>query len=398
MGIFRSLGGMLRVQITTVASEVLFERLTAYGVEILNAVHSDDFTVEFTVSRKDFAILQDLVGRRGEELRLIHKTGIYWTIAEMIKRPVLTLGLLTLLIIGCYLPSRVFWIQVEGNEQIPDRMILQAAAQSGIGFGASRREVRSEKMKNRLLEAMPELQWAGVNTYGCRAVISVRERTASATDQENQGINSIVAVRDGFVLSATVTKGTALCVPGQAVQKGDILISGFTDCGLSIRATGAQGEVFAGTMQKLRAVSPAQWLHRSAMRRETEKISVIIGKKRINFFKDSGIYDGTCVKMISKYVLTLPGGLELPVTFVKETIFRFDLIEDECPEDTLSQELSSFAERYLKSQMIAGVISQKAEYISARDRICILEGSYACEEMIGRVRPEEIGEYHGKND
>lgn len=44
-------------------------------------------------------------------------------------------------------------------------------------------------MKNALLSAIPELQWAGVNTYGCRAVISVRERTLPERkpEPENRG-------------------------------------------------------------------------------------------------------------------------------------------------------------------------------------------------------------------
>ena len=398
MGLFRSLNGMVRVRLTTAASEILFEKLTARGIEIRDAVSVDRLTVEFTLPRKDLPVLRELAKRRGEDLHLVRKMGLYWSLVQMFKRPVLTFGMAAFLMLGLFVPSRIFWIEVEGNSQIPDRMILQAAAESGICFGASRREVRSEKMKNRLLEAMPQLQWAGVNTYGCRAVISVRERSTALADRTAQGINSIVAVRDGVVLSVTVTKGTGLCTPGQAVQKGDILISGFTDCGLSIRATGAEGEVFASTMQKLRAVSLSQWNRRTEIHQETEKFSVIIGKKRINFFKDSGIYDGTCVKMYSKYVLTLPGGLELPVSFVKETIRRFDLTEEILPEESVAEKLTGFAERYLKSQMIAGVILQKAERVTSREQIYVLEGSYACEEMIGRVRPEEIGEYHGKND
>ena len=398
MGLFRSLGGTLRVQITTAASDILFEKLIGRGIVIHDAAFVDELNVEITILRKDYATLRKIADRRGEQIRLIRKSGIYWPVIRLCKRPIILNGLLFLFILGLYIPSRVFWIQIEGNDKIPDRMILQAAADSGIRFGASRREVRSEKMKNRLLELVPQLQWAGVNTYGCRAVISVRERSTGLTDQETTGINRIVAVRDGIIISTTVTKGTGLCVPGQAVYQGDTLISGFVDCGLSIRADGAEGEIFASTMQKLRAISPSQWLRRTGIQRETAKFSVIIGKKRINFFKDSGIYDATCVKMYSSYVLTLPGGLELPVSFVKESVRCFELVEEDRPENELSQELTAFAEHYLKSQMIAGSILQKAEYICARESVYILDGSYACEEMIGRVRPEQIGEYHGKND
>jgi hypothetical protein len=48
------------------------------------------------------------------------------------------------------------------------------------------------------------------------------------------------------------------------------------------------------------------------------RYSILLGKKRINFYKGSGIYDGSCVKMVSQYHLTLPGDYVLPVTVVKE--------------------------------------------------------------------------------
>ena len=92
----------------------------------------------------------------------------------MLFRPVLLAGLGILFLLAMYLPSRVLFIRVEGNMQIPDRQILAAAEECGIRFGASRREVRSEKVKNALLSSVPQLQWAGVNTAGCVATISVR--------------------------------------------------------------------------------------------------------------------------------------------------------------------------------------------------------------------------------
>jgi sporulation protein YqfD len=149
-----------------------------------------------------------------------------------------------------FLPTRVLFIHVEGNSTVEERRILEAAQECGIRFGASRRQVRSEKMKNRLLEKVPELKWAGVNTSGCTAVISVREQPVQEQRTGYTGISSIVAACDGRITSCTVTKGNGLCAPGQVVQKGQLLISGYLDCGICIRVTGAEGEIFAETRQE----------------------------------------------------------------------------------------------------------------------------------------------------
>ena len=83
----------------------------------------------------------------------------------------MVIGLCLLLLLVCILPTRVLFMRVEGNESIPENLILEAAEDCGIRFGASRSAVRSEKVKNGILSRISELQWVGVNTKGCIAVI-----------------------------------------------------------------------------------------------------------------------------------------------------------------------------------------------------------------------------------
>jgi hypothetical protein len=238
-------------------------------------------------------------------------------------------------------------------------------------------------MKNMLLDHIPQLQWAGVNTYGCVAVISVRERTEPPATVETHQVSSIVAQRDGVVQSCTVTRGTAMCTVGQAVTKGQILISGFTDCGLCIQADRAEGEILALTNRSLKVITPVNGSVRVSERQSTKKFSLIVGKFRIHFYKDSGILDSTCVKMYSENYMTLPGGFRLPVALaVEERIFCHT---GQSAQKDYSQTLMDFAQRYLQSQMTAGQILRREEQIDG----CQLEGQYACLEMIGQVRYEE---------
>jgi sporulation protein YqfD len=301
----------------------------------------------------------------------------------LLARPVLIMGWVVLLMLTLYLPERVLFLRVEGNGQIPARYILEKAEGCGISFGINRRQLRSEQIKNRLLEEIPQLQWAGINTYGCVAVISVRERSMIQEYNQEHTVSSIVAQRDGVVQSCTVTRGTAICRVGEVVVKGQVLISGFTDCGLSIRADRAEGEVMALTHRTLKAVTPEKGAVRCEYYPSKKNFSLIIGKIRINFYKDSGILDTTCVKMYSENHLTLPGGLTLPVVLA---------VEEQLPcskMDTASgsgeETLTAFATRYLQSQMIAGQILHRQERLEAGS----LEGEYACLEMIGQVRYEE---------
>lgn len=390
MDIWQSLCGAVWAKVTSAETSKILLIAQKMDITLDKITWVDDLTIRFCVKRQDFKTLKKLLKQRGEKLEVIDKIGIYWRLKGYLKRPVLLAGVLILLISGMYIPSRIYFFRVEGNSDIPTKLILEIASEHGIYFGASRRQVRSEKVKNALLEAIPQLQWAGINTSGCVATISVKERQVGSQIIEQQGVSSIVADRDGVIHELTVTKGSAACKIGDTVTAGQVLISGYTDCGLSVRAERAQGDIYAMTDRENSFIFPVNWVNRGDKQREVKKYSLIIGKKRINLYKGSGILDTECVKMYSKNYVTLPGGFLLPVGIVTETwIYCEESSESDVAEENSAQ-LSDFAENYLHSQMIAGrILSKQEQYLSKGD-ILILNGSYSCLEMIGREQNEEI--------
>ncbi len=397
MGLFRSIAGTVLVELTSADVSGMLSAINRAGITVLNIRKTGDLSVAMVIGRTDFRTLRALIAKRGEKLCVRKRSGFYWSFKRLLQRPVLVTGMVALLALMIYLPSRVFFVRVDGNMAVPARMILEQAQACGIRFGASRAKVRSEKVKNDLLNAIPELQWAAVNTTGCVATISVREKTVSSEPEEVTGVSSIVAVRDGVITECTVTKGNPLCKVGQAVKAGEVLVSGYTDCGLSIRATRATGEVFAQTQRRVSVVSPLDFTQRGDVRRVVKKYGVLFGKKRINFNKDSGISDTSCDKMYSQYYLTLPGGFVLPVALTVETITYYDQSAVPTDQDALLLEMERCAEKYVLGQMISGVILQKEQTLETDERICTLYEDYTCQEMIGRVRDEEIIDRHGKS-
>ena len=393
MGLFRSMAGCLRVAVTGPDISASLAAMMEAGIEITDAQMQDEVTVAFSIPRNRYRKLRGLCVRRGDELRLLKRFGLYWTGKAMAKRPVLLAGLAFVLALTLWLPGRVLFVRVEGNRTVPVNLVVETAADCGIRFGASRREVRSERMKNALLEQLPQLQWAGVNTAGCVATISVRERRETpGTAEEGNGVSSIVAACDGVILSATVTSGSAMCAPGQAVSSGQVLISGYQDLGIAIRATRAEGEIFAATRRELRAITLLSCLKRADARDSRVRYCLIVGKKRINLWKGSGICDAGCGRMYEEYYITLPGGFVLPFGFGKETVIEFPTEPGEVSAEDAGMVLRNCARNRLQQMMISGTISSEQVHITESGRIYTLEGVYYCTEMIGRNRQEKIGE------
>ena len=333
MGIWKQLSGMVAVELVSADLSGAYKAINSKRIPLYGILQADTLTARFTVSRKDYALLEQLTRERGEKLTILGRKGIFWSLRALFLRPVLTTGLLLLFGLTVFLPTRILFVEVTGNQRIPERSILEAASECGIRFGASRRRVRSETMKNELLAQLPELKWAGVNTYGCTAVISVTERPQPEQPLDTE-LGHIVSCTDGIIDSCTVTRGTAQCQVGQAVVKGQILISGYTDCGGTILLRQAQGEVYAQTLRRFTAVTPDSCYQTQPSGGRHRRYSLLLGKKRIFFWKGSGIYQGSCDRISMEYRFTLPGGFALPVALCVEEIIPYDMVPQtqSCPE------------------------------------------------------------------
>lgn len=388
MRFWESIDGTVTFQILSASAGEMLAVISRAGIVLRNVERTGDLSVRATVNRGDFKSVCKILQKRGDEYHILKRNGMYWSVQGLIGRPVLILFLIIYALLLTYLPTRILFLEVEGNHAVTTETILTEAEKCGIFFGASRRAVRSESMKNQLLAEIPQLQWAGVNTHGCVAVISVKERNAEPEKEVAQGIQSVIASYDGVIRQMTVLRGNPLCKPGQAVKEGQVLVSGYTDCGLSIKAEPAQAEIFADTIRNLDVVSPAFCLKRTDQAPVNKKYCLVIGKKLIKLFKDSGISDGTCVKMNTRYVLTLPGGFRLPVS----------LSEYRYAENHLQQTIAlpsedavaHYAKMYLQGVMTAGTIVEANLTYKKGTDVSLLHGEYACREIIGQVRSEEI--------
>ena len=394
----KTLSGRLILEFTGAHPEGSLDALLQAKISLSRVIKVSDLTYRISIHRRDYPGVYQILKRRGDKVERIRKQGLFWWGNALLRRPVLLLWVTLLFALTFWIPSRIFFLSVEGNETIPSRWILAAAEDCGIRFGVSRKQVRSEKVKNALLAAEPRLQWAGINTYGCRAVISVRERREEQAPEPENIVSSLVAEQDGYILSATVTGGNALCAPGDAVTKGQVLISGFTDCGIYIRATRAEGEILAQTNRKLRAVLPENQVAVREVGETKYKISLLIGKKRINLWKDSRISDTGCGRMYEEYYISAPGGFRLPLALCVDRYREYAPEPGNISPEGATVLLGKFSEDCLLSQTVAGQILEKQEKISRSDGLYRLEGSYVCREFIGRERREQIGVTNGKRN
>ena len=387
MGLFRSVTGTLEICLVSGDVSGFLNMASGKGIQLMNVRNLSPISVCATIRRRDYTQLEKAAKRRGDSLKITGRGGLYWQILALIRRPVFLAGLLILLCAVAYLPSRIFFVQVDGNVSVETLRILESAAQCGIRFGATRKDVRSEKVKNALLAMLPQLQWAGVNTSGCVATISVREKSTTDVADNSHRVSSVIAARDCIIESITVTSGDPVCTVGQAVLAGQTLVSGYTDCGLTIRATRSEAEVYGITNRDVTVITMPATLKTGETGAVKSDYSLLIGKKVINFLKDSGISHTGCVKMYSRKYVTLPGGFSLPVAIVKVQSREYGTSAETATDEDW---LEDYVRAYVLSHMVAGEILSETCTVSCQDGALQMQAHYNCRELVGIERNEEI--------
>ena len=386
----------VRLQIACADPQMLISQLAENGVELLALQQVNALTNVVTIRYRQLDTVQSVLKKYGGSCREVGRKGMIFSFIQFLGRPVLVAAILFFLVMLLLTTDRIFFIHVIGNDKISTEAILSQAQMHGLEFGVKAAEIRSEELKNALLGNFTQLQWLGITTSGTVATIHVSERSIpnQSLDTDYRGIYS---TGDGIISSIVAERGTPIVRVGQRVKTGDLLITGYSDCGIKLRVEQPIGEVHAYTLRNLEVLTTEN----AMIRADTSSIEccyrVRIGKKVINFCNHSGIHDTSCVKMYEEYYWTLPGGFCLPVSVTKVINRHYDLIPAETDE-VIPLWIQEYARKYLHTQMIAGQILEEKLTYDSDEGVCKLQAIYACQEMIGQAKNEETFDRYAEDN
>lgn len=376
--------GSAKVRILSADPERCLNKLAAAGISFQSEPRCDAFKVTIRVRYCDLAAAVRAARQTQGETEILEiQKGIYG-VPEWLHRPVLLIGLAMALFAVLILPKYVWVVTVTGNEKLDTSVILRAAEEFGVRFGARNSELDSVVIKNQLLERLDGLQWAAVNCSGGLCEIQVREREKEPEISDHRLVTDVVAGKTGVLTDVRILKGTGLCSPGQAVLKGDLLVSGVIDPAVHLRTAHAQAEIYAVTGYEKTAVIPLLYTTHTAETDTHLNRFIQFGRFRIKLSGNSRICTAGCVKMINRKSMTLPGGYLLPVTWITETCIHCDLMEQEMACKEAEYLLTSFLEEQISEEMVAGAILSSRITVQSGQGVSEVTGLFACREMIAR--------------
>ncbi len=319
------LQGSQLVQIQCACPERVLNLLGAKGILFWDLQWESEICLRLRMLLEQGPALEEIAGQTGAEMTVLRRRGIPVLWGRFHRRYVLLAGFAVfwLLLFGGNL--FIWEFRVSGNETVPTETVLRALENYGITVGSPGLEIDQEDMRNHVLLELHDVSWLTVNVKGCVAYVQVVERQRPPEIADEAGVWNIVAARDGLVTRVRALDGKALVAEGSTVTKGELLVTGVYESREgNTYMTHSLGTVEARTWYELSVSVPLEITEKSGGRREKTALSVDFGKKRIKLWGRGSISGASCDKITYYHPLSLPGGLRLPITMVRESVTYYD--------------------------------------------------------------------------
>lgn len=280
----------------------------------------EDGGVSFTVSMYSAKKLSRYCTVSGISLRRTNQGGIPYLAIRYRKRAGIFLGTLIALFL-LLLSERYVWdIRISGNESMTHEEVVAELNACGFGIGSYIPDVETVVLENRVLIASDRISWIAIKLDGTVAQVQIIEHTSAPPEEDLSRPANLIATADGQIESVALFRGNCLVTVGQAVKKGDLLVSGLYDTASGgYRYTRAAGEVLARTERTLCVEIPFEDTQKVYEDEKCREIVLNFFGFSIKIFKSTGNLPLEC-DIIEKNKILEPFGLsDLPVGWTVTT-------------------------------------------------------------------------------
>ena len=246
LAIYRYFFGFVRITISGDNPERLINYFIVNGISVWKLKRKRE-EIWCNVSASDFLKVMDAKHKVvGVRIKLKEKCGLPFLKRRVFKRMGVLVGLVLLVLINIALSQFIWNIDVVGCDEYTKRQIISICSEEGIKQGNFAKGIDTYTVSQRIMLKTTNVAWLSMNIEGSNLTINVSE--ADSTEKQNaEQTGNLVASHSGVIKLCKIIEGEKVVSNGQAVNKGDLLVSGEIAKGEKIFNVRPKGEVFADT-------------------------------------------------------------------------------------------------------------------------------------------------------
>lgn len=241
--VFHFAKGYVIINVSGIGIERFLYICAKRNIVLFNMGVRTDEGVTLCMSISDFKRIKPAVRKSGAQVRIKKRCGLPFFIKRFRKRYVLFFGFVV--IAAAMFASSLFIWSVEINSPggaVPADL-PEAIRNSGVYIGAFKPSLpKGDDIKNIILDNTDDIMWVWTYIKGTKAIVEYRNGIPAPKSVKISVPCSIIARRDGLIMSVTEKNGSAAVKKGDTVLKGDVLISGVSrlseNPGLPVHAIG----------------------------------------------------------------------------------------------------------------------------------------------------------------
>ncbi len=404
--LFHLLQGYANVEVCGAYPEQLLNRCAKEQVQFWRLQKLDGTTFRFRVRVQDLEKFRALAQENMCSLEELGFCGMVPAVARLKSRWGFLLGLAFCLFFSAWLSRFIWVIDVQGNDSVPSEIILAELRRQGVRIGTWGPSVLGREVSNEALRHLPDLSWMNIHVNGIRALVSVREVEEPPVLLDEDEPADVASLEDGVIVSLEVQSGRPLFQVGDAVVKGETVITGRMELlepegspvDLGWYVVRAVGSVRAQVTHALEETIPLTAMEKQYTGETARRISLRFIQFHFNFSENSSHIGARYDRMTETRMYTVPL-LRQPVYCTTETLRGYTL--QEVPIDQAAEEARLQA--LLNGRLQRLMEARDGEILSTAFRTRIDGGCLTvtlvadCVEEIGctAVLPGETGRYPG---
>lgn len=398
------LRGTVPVRVEGAFPERLLNLCAQNRVDFWGVEWKDSCTFTCLVRRSGVKQLRRLAGRISCTVELGEGRGLPYLLGRFRHRYAFWVGLMMSLVAVFFVSGVVFTVEVSGNERVSTARILGELSRLGLRPGAYGPVLELKQISQEGLLVLDELSWMGINLYGTRAEVTVREVKQPPKVRDETGHYHVVAETDGIVTEIDPYVGEGMVKEGDTVAAGDVLISGtvsmkppkYSDHPVRYFQTHAHGTVWATTFRTLTAKIPLTADTKVYTGETMTRHTLFIFGQPIEFYQNSSISWPLYDKINTVYPVVLPGEVALPVRWQVQTLRAYELQSTQLDWQAAQAMLEGRLGEQLK-----WLVGEEGQVLSTQYSAVVRDGwltvklQAQCTEEIGREIPAETGKWGG---
>lgn len=340
----RFVRGWVRFSVSGDFAERFYNLLIQQGLQPYDMCRTEDGRMELTLPRRQFRKIRTARRMAGVHIAVLDKGGLPKTVQKYRKRWGLAIGA-GLALIFVFLMSGFVWsIRFEGEVQNRESL-LAALREEGLFEGCWRGRVDADAVESRLMSGDLGLSFVSVVFKGSVAQVQIVYEKPKPEMLSTEPCN-LVADCDGVITYMMVKEGVPVVQAGDAVQAGELLVSGIFDSEtVGIRKVHAQGQVYARTSQTLRVEMPYQTVECRRTGKIRRKFTLKIFNFSINLYFGGGIPYAIYDKIETSTDAHI-GEFILPLSVITHTYYE----KEEITVTVSAEQAQAAAEQMLEMQ------------------------------------------------